>query len=265
MISVIGAGIAGSIVTRLLRKRGHQVRVFDDGDVLAGSRASSNLYVASWLKKFGSSSAALGIEVLESLFPQELIDQPFSRGIADAAKVRHIAQRHLLVEPDEVGTVKGIVVDKDPIVLCTGYRTELWPANVPKPEVLVGHCLHIHGELEPGQSSLTMPLPYKHHKLYQMAPGVIYFANSTALKLSSFEKRKDELKAKLIEQAEAALGRKITVCSYLVGYRPCIPGHEFGELRTLAPGAWSVNGGGKNGMVAYAALAHRLAEEIGTP
>ena len=269
-INVIGAGLAGSIVTRLLRKHGFTVRVFDDKDPLAGSRASSNLYIASWLKKFGSAEAARGIEVLESIIPAEHIDQPFSRGIADALKVKHVAQKHVLVEPDHVGVARKCELSAGVethdhfypgrTIMCVGARD----LNV---EILVGHCLLIPGRLPAGHSSLTMPLPYRHHKLYQFDENTIYFANSTALKRESFEKRRVSLQNDLVAQAAAAL--KITpgelqnrLLEYRIGYRPIIPDKPFGQLAELAPGVYSVNGGGKNGMVAYANLAAELLEKL---
>ena len=282
VINVVGAGIAGSITARLLRKNGFQVRVFDDGDPLAGSRASSNLFIASWLKKFESSSARLGISVLEDLFAGK-IDQPFSRGVADAIKVRHVAQRHLLVEPDEVVKITGldpkrglmwrqdgVKLCEGPIVLCTGCRTALL-GEEPIPEPLVGHCALFRGRLQEGRSSLLMPLPYRHFKLYQYDEDLIYFADSTALKPESYRKRRSELQSRLVDNARAAMTAEIRgldkpplppLVEIRVGHRPCLPGHPFGRLRTVAPGVWSMNGGGKNGMVCYAALAHRLLQEL---
>lgn len=279
MINVVGAGIAGSIVARLLRKKGHQVRVIDDGDRFSGSGASSNLYIASWLKKF-SVDATKGIDVIESLFPASAIDQPFSKGIGDAMKVRHIAQRHLLVKPDVVSQVAlmqrpmgpPVLLDgtgtevQGPVVFCLGYRAEDVLGPKFKTDVLVGHCLLLKGRLEPGQSSLTMPLPYRHQKIYQFDDETIYFADSTRLKLTSFwgkdsgEKRKQEL----IKKATAALGER-EIKEHRVGYRPITPGHDFGVLQPVADGMWSINGGGKNGLVAYAKLAAELSELIGAP
>ncbi len=268
-INVVGAGIAGSLVTRLLHKNGFTVRVFDDQDKYAGSMASSNLFIASWLKKFESSSARLGISVLEELF-KDKIDQPFERGIADAAKVKHIAQRHLLVDADFEEEVRGLYVGgvetsktrwPGRTVLCCGARiAELAPGE--KVDALVGHCVFLQGKLPPGFSSLTMPLPYRHFKLYQYSDNQIYFADSTAVKKDVYWKRREELQAKLLERARAATNDLFPVLAVRVGYRPCLDGFPFGKLTALAPGVWSVNGGGKNGLVAYAALAHRLVQEL---
>src|ERR1051326_4255202 len=108
MINVVGSGIAGSLVTRLLRKHGHEVLVFDDDDKFSGSKASSNLYYSHWLRKFSSDQAYNGIKTLETLFPPGQIDKPFSSGIAEAIKVKHIAQHNLLVEPDVKQRVTAI-------------------------------------------------------------------------------------------------------------------------------------------------------------
>jgi flavin-dependent dehydrogenase len=67
-VNIIGAGLAGSITAALLRREGFEARVIDDGDSKAGSNASSNLFIASWLKKFSSAEAANGINIIESLY-----------------------------------------------------------------------------------------------------------------------------------------------------------------------------------------------------
>lgn len=275
-INVVGAGIAGSLVARLLRKLGHQVRVFDDNDPCAGSRASSNLYIASWLKKFNQ-DASDGIQILESLFPPEQIDNPFKKGIMDALKIKHIAQKHLMVEPDVREKVTGLWPGgvetsekrhEGPVVLCMGYRAgELVSGSVHSGlDVLVGHCLLIKGVLPPGTASITMPLPYRHLKCYQLDDETIYFADSTRLTRKSFEKRKDQLLLDLTKKATthlASLGMsKAFGFEHRVGYRPVVPGRDFGELVKIAPNMWSINGGGKNGLVAYANLAAQLAEEL---
>ena len=274
-INVIGAGMAGSLVTHLLRHRGWQVRVFDDNDTFSGSRASSNLFIASWLKKFQSSSVGLGIGVLEDLFAGK-IDHPFETGIGEALQVRHIAQRHLLVEPDSVGKVFKVrtgelmLMDGDthegPIVLCCGHRAnELWADAHPGLDVLVGHCAFYSGQLPPGKASITMPLPYRHEKLYQFDEHRIYFADSMRLTRKSWEKDKVSRMNSLCDKGYSRGIRGGTLAEYRVGFRPVVPGHDFGQLRELAPVVWSLNGGGKNGLVAYAALAARLADSLGTP
>ena len=278
-INVVGAGIAGSLVARVLRARGHEVRVIDDCDVNSASRASSNLYIGSWLKKFSSSAASNGIRVVEELFAGK-IDQPFSRGIADAMKVRHIAQRHLLVEPDVVTTVVQADVFtssavkpgvpgvgtaekfyEGPVVLCTGHRgAELVPGL--KVDVKVGHCIHFRGRLPEGRSSLTLASPYVHAKLYQLDEDTIYFADSVAVTRDAYAKRSKELMDRTMARAVALLGYEPEVKSILVGYRPFVAGHDFGYLAQVKPDVWVLNGGGKNGIIAYADAADRLAKEI---
>lgn len=268
-INIVGSGIAGSIAARLLRRIGHKVRVFDDDDPFSASRASSNLFTASWLKKFSSPDARRGIEVLEWLFEDDL-EKPFDSGIADAAKVRHIPQRKLLVEPDIQDEVvmasPGHLVTRrhgsfdGPTVLCVGHRAEELVPNM-LVDVIVGHCFFFEGKLKPGQASLTMPLPYRHHKLYQFDPDTIYFADSVAVSYKTYVRRGDELKARTLANARSLIGN-LPVKEFRAGYRPIVDGTPFGELRKLGEGLWSINGGGKNGMVAYANLADKLTKEV---
>lgn len=274
MINVVGSGLAGSIVTRYLRNAGHEVRVIDDDDQHSGSKASSNLYIGSWLKKFGSAVAAEAIAALKALDLPE--DQPFDTGLADAIKVRHIAQRHILVEPDEVGTVVAVHDDgtvqfssgeslaANAAVLCCGHRgAELCPSYQSRLEVKVGHCYFFMGDLHAGDSNLRLVSPYTHGKLYQYEPGLIYYADSVALKPESFWKRQEELKERTLVRARKALGvADAEPVGYRVGMRPLLAGDPFGALTQVGLRVWAVNGGGKNGMVAYALRARDLTRQL---
>lgn len=276
VINVIGSGIAGSLVTRLLRRAGHEVLVFDDNDQYSGSRASSNLYHSSWIRKFSSNQAYKGIQTLETLFPPEQINKPFSGGIADAIKVKHISQKYLLVEPDvtdkvvqlKQGPVPELVtasqsVFKGPAIVCTGARAGELIEGL-NPEILVGHCLLLKGRLDLGAASLKMHSPYRHAKCYQFDEDTIYYANSLRLKPTSFAKREREVYEELENGARKLLPdmQLYPIKEYRIGYRPIIKGYEFGQLQRCSDMIWSINGGGKQGIVAYAFLAQRLLEEI---
>lgn len=276
---VIGAGLAGSLTTRVLRQAGHTVTVIDDRDNFSASQASSNLYIASWLKKFSNKGAKRGIEVLESL---ELpTDRVFDSGIADAMSVRHIAQRHVLVEPDHIAKVTQLshecvwaIEGSGPSqseeryegfpVVCTGYRgAELVPELAGKIQVKVGHAIMIPGRLKPGESSLRIVSPYTHGKLYQFDEDHIYFADSVALKPKSYWDREKELKMRTLSRCHDFLGRDVKVDEWRVGFRPLVKGHDFGIVGQSQNGAFYINGGGKNGMVAYCNAAAQLRDMIG--
>lgn len=274
-VNIVGAGLAGSILAANLRSEGIPVRIFDDKDSKAASLASSNLFITSWLKKFTSAQAGNGIKTLERLYPTA-INKPFESGIGDAMKVRHIAQRDILVQPDVIGTI--VAVDEDMCwckfegqhtavgfegltVLCLGYRQQDELAPLPDLWVKVGHCIFVEGDLPPGKSRLAIVSPYTHEKLYQFAPGVIYYADSVAVKRDVYGKRGQEL----FERTHARMCKHLSnpkILSYKVGYRPFVPGHDFGYVAEVKKNVWAINGGGKNGMVAYADAATRVTAEI---
>ncbi len=273
---VVGSGLAGSITARVLQRAGHSVVIIDDRDPHSASEASSNLYIASWLKRFQSQGARRGIDVLESLgLPT---DRVFDRGIADAMSVNHIAQRDILCTPNALGTVNHVqhngvawteqstgseMFEPGIPVLCCGHRgADLAPSLRGRIDVKVGHAFFLRGELAEGESSLQIVSPYTHGKLYQFAPGVVYYADSVALKLGSFQKRQSELKDRTIARMEKALGRFMPILDYKVGYRPLVKGFDFGVCERTEEGAFVINGGGKNGMVAYANAAARLLEQV---
>src|SRR5690606_6834842 len=150
---------------------------------------------------------------------RDKIDRPFEKGLASAMQVNHIAQRHLLVEPDHVGIVTKVseydmqgrspsnggvwmsggsgAFYPGPTVICTGYRAaELVPGL--KVDVKVGHAIHFKGRLGEGElqhvkSTLSLASPYVHQKLYQLDEDTIYFADSVAVSREQYEKRRGEL------------------------------------------------------------------------
>ncbi|KKN53708.1 hypothetical protein LCGC14_0599630 [marine sediment metagenome] len=271
MINVIGAGLAGSIVTHVLRERGLGVRVFDDQDKFSASEASSNLFIRHWLKRFMDRGAGNGVDIIERLFGEH-IDEPFAQGLGYAMKVRHIAQRHIIVTPDIVGTVNtimptGVTIQgcdtkwPGPTVICTGHRAATELAKEKDVTVKVGQCSFWAGDIEPGEATISMLSPYRHQKFYQFAPGVIYYSDSVALKLDAYNKRKDEVVATSLERARKFVGDR-KLLEMKVGYRPITLAHDFGRVHEVAENCWSVNGGGKNGIAAYAHLAEELYKEI---
>lgn len=280
-INIVGAGLAGSITAAALEDAGFEVRIFDDGDERSASWASSNLYIASWLKRFGSEEAQQGIAAIERLFGEHR-EQPFSRGIADAAKVWHIPQRHILRDPTHrekvvAVTPHGAHTEDDrhdgKTILCCGYRGKQLvhaDCDVPEINVKVGHCYLLRGRLPEGTSRLGLVSPYTHEKLYQYDEDTIYYADSVAVKPDSYRKREDELKrrtkARLVKavgcESEAELDERYPTVGFRVGFRPLMKGHDFGFVKEIQPGVYVLNGGGKNGMIAYARLATDLAEAL---
>lgn len=268
VVNIVGNGLAGSLAARVLRARGRGCRVFDSNSQYSASKASSNLFIASWLKKFASKEAANGVKVLEELF-SDVIDQPFSNGLSYAMKVRHVAQRYVLVEPDvrESATpLDGGVVTPSgshypgTVVLCRGYDEPLLDLKVK-----VGHCLLFKGQLPKGKSRVAIISPYRHEKLYQYDDDTIYYADSVAVALKTYTKREYEYRAKTLSRARAhlePLGIKTNFFEFRVGYRPIMKSHDFGKLTQHEPGVWTMNGGGKNGLVAYSHLADQLAKEL---
>jgi hypothetical protein len=240
---------------------------------MSASLASSNLFISSWLKKFASPAVSNGIRVVEELFEGK-IDQPFERGIADAMKVRHIAQKYLLQKPDirlpvsrlhHNGQV-GVVVEESllpgPTVLCTGYRAASLVPSL-KIDVKVGHCYLFRGRLPAGASTLNLASPYTHQKLYQYDEDLIYFADSVAVSLETYQRRAEELKERTLNRAQRLLPEgEHPIVIHRVGYRPFIKGFDFGFLKQVMRDVWVVNSGGKNGIIAYAHLADQLAREL---
>jgi len=282
MINVIGAGLAGSIVSTHLRREGFKVRVIDDADKKAGSPPSDNLFTPSWVTRFDRGKVDTGFRLLQELYGPKIV-HPFASGIKDAPKVKQIPVQAVLVKPDVVGKVeqltgegvrvllsgKGTMKTFDgPTIICAGYRApELAPIGLYghgsslKVWARIGHCYLFEGRLAPGQSRLGMWAPYRHEKLYQYDEDTVYYADTVALLIDEYEKRAQEVQALTLRHARQHVG-DMRVKKMMIGYRPIVEHHEFGYCGEDHPNIWHVNGGGKNGLVVYGWCAAQVCAEF---
>jgi glycine/D-amino acid oxidase-like deaminating enzyme len=270
--NIIGGGLAGSITAKYLVSKGHTVRVFDTRDEHSASLASSNLFIRSWLKNLTHrKNVEIGLGILEDLYA-DAIEYPFAKGIGNAMQVGHIPQRDILwedviedpvnirnIKPGAVWTMQGKKYEADYNVWCIG-----WAANKLDPtldmDIKVGHCVFLDGEIPEGESTIRIVSPYRHEKYYQYDDGTVYYADSVALKHSSYEKRKEEVLEQTRERAQKISGG-MTEKQIRVGYRPITKWANFGVCYEYTGGNWIITGGGKNGMVAYAVAAEKLERE----
>jgi hypothetical protein len=244
-VAVIGAGLAGQIVARTLASHGRQPIVYDPGCTYSGTAASSNLFANSWVKKWAKDGRA-GIEHLHNLFPNT-VGMPFM-----GVDVRRVSMEPIGVVPrrveDVVDAGNAVVLDDnsfhDYAVLCVGWRSSLVDS------VKVGHALRFVGECH--KPIIETYAPFKQVKIFQESEGVVYFGDSTAVNRENYNKRQDELLERSMKLA-AKYGLtgepEITV-----GYRPVVNAHPYGVMKKDGR-VFHINGGGKNGLVAYAARA----------
>lgn len=276
MINIVGNGLAGSITARFLEDAGYEVRIIADDDPFAASTASSNLYIEHWVKKFTGSSE--GLKLIQEKWGDRS-NNPFATGLGYAAKVKHVNWEDILRAPDIEAQVTSVQYDNgrlwakfegkpnkiylggEATILCLGYRNaELVPHH--EVDVKAGHCLLFDGVLPEGEASISMVSPYRHQKWYQLNEDTIYYADSTALKLSRYTREREELIEVSKQRAEKLNRGRFKLIDVRTGYRPIMPGHDFGALIPLGDRTWMMNGGGKNGMVAYAACAQKLVKEL---
>lgn len=274
-INVVGSGMAGSLVARVLREKGYDVVVIDNNDMFSASKASSNLFISHWLKKFTATEADNGVKVLRRLFGEGQIEKPFAQGLGYAMSVEHIPQRYLLVEPDVRESVIAVVDEgvrlltgeflPGPTIVCTGYGATtkmIMETRITDIQIKVGHCYLFRGRLERDQSRIALVSPYTHEKLYQFDEDTIYYADSVAVKEQTYWANQKKFLDRSVARFEKHLGKGMMIKEFRIGYRPIIKGHPFGKLTRHEFRVWSLNGGGKNGMVAYSHHAERFAEEL---
>jgi len=159
------------------------------------------------------------------------------------------------------------VIEADITIVAAGWRgAELFPHLRDSLKFKIGHALFCRGGLAANEVKLELAAPYKHSKLMNYGDGRVYYSDSVARRPSTYWRDREELIVKTRNQFfnRAPHNKSFTDPNIEIGIRPIIKGHPFGYLEYVEnSNAYIINGGGKNGILAYAYQAAKLVEEIG--
>lgn len=258
-VVIVGGGLFGSIAAAALRDAGMDVCLIDDGRPRSGSRAAGCLMKPSWLSKMGRDNVDASFRLLDRLYGLRTISLkagPLSVNaewvnpdlvLRSPRQIAYVAA----VRPDRVIFRDGQALEAKKVIVACGAWTK---ALIPGCDVTGKVGVSIRLNAAPEDNRIDPWAPYK--QLVRFSTGDFHWAgDGTAIieKNWTLDRERASLD-RIIEFAGEGQAR--------VGIRPYVPTSDPAALEEVAPGLWSLTGGGKNGTAAAGWAASRLLEAL---
>lgn len=252
MVNIIGAGLAGSILKRVLDENRIKNHIYDCEKPWRASVISENLFSPSWSKTLGEKLVGNGIKTLESVVDISSIN---FKTLAGHNEVLHVHPKNILVpyvkKEVDIGCFgSGITID------CRGY----WATVKEEMLGLTGQGVFISGKLD-GEPIMNFVAPYTHQKLFQWDKNRIWYGDSTCIQYDKYVPRMDYYTDRCLSRAARLSRYAATLLMRPVyGIRPQVKGHK-GYLR-LNRKLIINTGGWKCGLIIYADQARKILKYI---
>ena len=258
---IVGGGLFGSIAAAALRSSGMDVAVIDDRRQNAGSLAAGCLMKPSWLQKMGKGNVDRSFQLLDQLYGLKTISLRAGPVSVDAQWIHP----DRILEPDpiakkvaKVSTFPGgnrvrfenmePMDAKIVIVACGAWTRELIHGA---PVVgKVGASVRL--DRPPEDNRIKVWAPYKQLVRFS-ADDFNWCGDGTAIIEKNWTNERLETSRRRITDF-AGIG------DLRVGVRPFADTAAPAALDWIAPGLWSLTGGGKNGTAAAGWAASKLLE-----
>lgn len=267
MVNVIGAGLAGSFVTKRLQELSVPFRVFDSQEKFGASKISENLFSKTWLN--GHPYLNTSISWLEKNY--NIIDKNFQTTTSNQS-VMHIPVSEILCNVDYRQRVtkinnEGLFCDdkffKGINVVCAGYYTQQL-INIPDLNALSGHGFLFESSEENKMIKEIMRhhRPFTHEKVMRWHTGEIWYGDSTAIIHNNYIKnRVSYIKQSLERIKKIGLQGRY---SLQYGARPFVNNDKkkYGLYKKINKNNFVMTGGWKDGMVLYPFLSNQLVQDL---
>ncbi len=255
-INIIGAGMAGSILAKLLRKDGIEFNIFDNECPGRASIISENLIGKTWYEKELTKES---LEILRSIVPvreiksgkfeayhvytKDLLEQEYIK--AEAMPMQ--GNLTIAYKSNQTAEFQGINV------ICAG----IWTPTIADVKVTesVGHGLLFGGQHE---ESISLWAPFRYQKLIQRNPNEIWFSDSMSVSRKTYQKNPDRFINALLNKSRKF--PNLLHGTYCVGYRPVTDGH----VNLKVPNGYVITGGNKAGLLHYPIQCKQLIETLKT-
>lgn len=263
MINIIGAGMAGSIVAKLLRAEGIPFQIYDCKKPSAASQISENLIGLNWYKA-QQEMVEKSLSILRSIVPVRKIE-------AGRNSAWHVYTNDLLEKdfryskavPHGEGIIEtplrvddGRLIEGDDEfipgfnIVCAGFWTKAITGI--ETEGIVGHGFILKGH------SLNTELianykPFRYEKLIHRTADEVWYSNSLSVSRKTYNENFQRYYEELLEGAQRFTKLDINqmikkgTCEYRTGIRPMAATHE--NIRI--PNGLVITGGYKSGMLYY--------------
>jgi hypothetical protein len=248
MINIIGAGMAGSIMAKLLRREGIEFNLFDCKKPGRASIISENLIGVKWYKD-QKKLVDYSLAILKDIVPVRLIKGP--------NPAWHVYTKDLL----EQNFIEGEAIPSTDGVHCHGqfYRglniicTGSWAPGVTASSL--GHGIIMDGPVE--EEVIMKYKPFRFQKLINRNPDESWYSNSLAIKPENYKKRPNQLMNELFDDLRKFPNLITRNKTYVWGLRP-VKDHETVYTKQ----GIVITGGNKSGMVYYPAQCAKVIYDV---
>lgn len=253
MVRIIGAGLAGSILKRLLDQNKIRSEIYDAMMPWRASIISENLFSMTWSKTLGPAVLNNGIKTLERLVDIKSIN---FKTLAGYNSTLYVPVDDILVQFKNKGVLPEDFKGSDVVVDCRGYWAQIHDQN--KMIGLTGQGLFIDGKI-PIEPTMNFVAPYTHQKAFQVDKKRHWYGDSTCVDLNKYVPRQSEYEGRCEDRARKLLG---SLGRYYIvhGIRPFVKGYKgylkFDGNRIVNTGGW------KCGLVIYSDHAQRILKYI---
>lgn len=244
-INIIGAGMAGSILAKLLRKEGIEFRLFDARKVGRASMVSENLIGVNWYKN-QKDEVRKALTILKSIVPVRIIE-------AGTQTAHHVYTNDLLEQAfinSEVELTNRGVRDPGTKVVFEGFNivcAGVWTRYITNVQVqgVVGHGLIYQ---KATQIETIKPFkPFRFEKLINRNVNETWYSNSLAVNEETYFKHGVKYQQELFDDAKKFANLNLGVGTYATGHRPLTSSHN----NLMIQGGMVITGGYKSGMLYY--------------
>jgi glycine/D-amino acid oxidase-like deaminating enzyme len=273
-VIIVGGGLFGSIAGAALRDAGMDVLIIDDGRPRSGSRAAGCLMKPSWLQKMGKDNVERSFRLLDRLYGLRTVSLKAGPVSVNAEWINpDVVMDRDAKWPDWIGR-KVIKVSTYPggnrvrflnpdnpldhanakhVIVACGAWTRQLITGVPVVGK-VGLSLRLFKEVEDNRISVWAP--YKQLVRFS-CDGFHWAGDGTAILEKNWDGLREEQSTKRISDFAGQGGGEVRI-----GVRPFAQTSDPAALEEVAPGLWSLTGGGKNGTAAAGWAAAKLLEAL---
>lgn len=263
-VIIVGGGLFGSIAAAALRDAGMDVALIDDGRPRSGSRAAGCLMKPSWLTRMGRDNVDASFRLLDRLYGLRTI----------SLKAGPLSVNAEWINPDSVlasDRLKSVVTKVEPGVVhlhsgasiraskAVVVASGVWTRDLIRGVSVVGKAgvsLRLPFMVAPIDNRISVWAPYKQLVRFAVPDENFYWAgDGTAILSKNWNQDRERACVDRI-QAFAGSGK------VQVGIRPFADTPDPAALEEVAPGLWSLTGGGKNGTAAAGWAAAKLLERL---
>jgi glycine/D-amino acid oxidase-like deaminating enzyme len=268
-VIIVGGGLFGSIAGAALRDAGMDVLIIDDGRPRSGSRAAGCLMKPSWLQKMGKDNVEQSFRLLDRLYGLRTVSLkagPVTVGAEWINPDEVLNGRLVECFPYRVAKVSSFPggnrvrlnpdlkpIDAKHVIVACGAWTRQLIHGVPVVGK-VGLSLRLFKEVEDNRISVWAP--YKQLVRFSQ-DGFHWAGDGTAILEKNWDGLREEQSTKRISDFAGQGGGEVRV-----GIRPFAQTSDPAALEEVAPGLWSLTGGGKNGTAAAGWAAAKLLERL---